>query len=288
MITNPPFGVSWKSEQTYIEEESKSSIGRFLVGTPRTSDGSLLFLQHLISKMKDEGSRIGIVLSGSPLFSGDCGSGESEIRKWIIENDLLEGIISLPSQLFFNTDISTYIWLLTNKKEDRRKGKIQLIDGSNLFEPMKKSLGNKRKKISDSNIKTLLSEYSQFENSDISRIFENKFFGYTKVTVERPLKIDGVIQLKKDGSPKPDPKLRDTERIPLLSSIQDYYEEELKKHWEDCWIDQSDCKIGYEINFPKYFFQYKPLRPLSEIVSDLKKLENIEEELLKPILDGRL
>ena len=149
MITNPPFGVSWKSEKGFIEEESKNPLGRFTVGTPRTSDGSLLFLQHLISKMKPEGSRIGIVFNGSPLFTGDSGSGESEIRKWIIENDWLECVVSLPDQLFFNTGISTYIWIVSNTKKPNRKGKVQLIDGSSYFKMMKKSLGSKRKFIDD-------------------------------------------------------------------------------------------------------------------------------------------
>ena len=162
MITNPPFGVSWKSEKEFIDNEKSNPMGRFSVGTPRTSDGSLLFLQHMISKMEPNGSRIGIVFNGSPLFTGDSGSGESEIRKWIIENDWLEGIVSLPDQLFFNTGIPTYIWIVTNKKSSQRKGKVQLIDGSSYFKTMKKSLGSKRKEISDEQREELIQSYLEF------------------------------------------------------------------------------------------------------------------------------
>jgi type I restriction enzyme M protein len=204
MITNPPFGVSWKSEQSYIIEESKNPLGRFSVGTPRSSDGSLLFLQHMISKMKPEGSRIGVVFNGSPLFTGDSGSGESEIRKWIIENDWLECVVSLPDSLFFNTGITTYIWIVSNKKKPNRKGKVQLIDGSSLFKTMKKSLGSKRKYMDDDQTQQILNSYSSFEESDISKIFDNEFFGYTKVTIEQPLKENGEVVRKKDGTPKPD------------------------------------------------------------------------------------
>ena len=191
MITNPPFGVNWKSQQKQLTNESKEYGGRFSVGLPRVSDGSLLFLQHMISKMENRGSRIGIVFNGSPLFTGDSGSGESEIRKWIIENDWLECIVSLPDQLFFNTGISTYIWIVTNKKNPDRKGKVQLIDGSSLFRTMKKSLGDKRKYIDGEQIQQILDTYNQFEESDISKIFDNDFFGYTKVTIEQPLVVDG-------------------------------------------------------------------------------------------------
>jgi type I restriction enzyme M protein len=176
MITNPPFGVSWKSEEDYIKNESENPHGRFFVGTPRTSDGSLLFLQHMISKMKPEGSRIGVVFNGSPLFTGDSGSGESEIRKWIIENDWLECIVSLPDQLFFNTGISTYIWIVSNKKDKKRRGKVQLIDGSSFYETMKKSLGNKRKVISDSQREQLLNSYVNFTEGEHSKIFPNTYF----------------------------------------------------------------------------------------------------------------
>lgn len=192
LISNPPFGVSWKDEEKKVKEEADLGFdGRFGAGTPRVSDGSLLFLQNMISKMYDdeEGSRIAIIFNGSPLFTGDAGSGESNIRKWIIEEDLLEGIIALPTDMFYNTGISTYIWVLTNKKEAKRKGKIQLVNASEYYQLMRKSLGNKRKEISAEQIKEITDLYSSFEESENSKIFDNEDFGYRKITVERPLKL---------------------------------------------------------------------------------------------------
>lgn len=192
LISNPPFGVTWKDEEKKVKEEADLGFdGRFGAGTPRVSDGSLLFLQNMISKMYDdeEGSRIAIIFNGSPLFTGDAGSGESNIRKWIIEEDLLEGIIALPTDMFYNTGIATYIWVLTNKKEEKRKGKIQLVNASEYYQLMRKSLGNKRKEISAEQIKEITSLYSSFEESENSKIFDNEDFGYRKVTIERPLKL---------------------------------------------------------------------------------------------------
>lgn len=284
MITNPPFGVSWKSEATFIEEESKNPQGRFTAGTPRSSDGSLLFLQHMISKMKPEGSRIGVVFNGSPLFTGDAGSGESEIRRWIIENDWLECIVSLPDSLFFNTGISTYIWVVTNKKKQERKGKVQLIDGSNLYRSMKKSLGSKRKWMDEDQTQHLISTYLHFAESDISKIFDNTYFGYTKVTIEQPLKEDGRTVTNKQGEPKPDPSLRDHERVPLSEDIETYFHREVQPHLPAAWIDWDKNKVGYEINFTKYFYTYKPLRSLQEITSDLMRLEEESETLMSQIV----
>jgi type I restriction enzyme M protein len=283
MITNPPFGVSWKSEEDYIKNESENPHGRFFVGTPRTSDGSLLFLQHMISKMKPEGSRIGVVFNGSPLFTGDSGSGESEIRKWIIENDWLECIVSLPDQLFFNTGISTYIWIVSNKKDKRRRGKVQLIDGSSFYETMKKSLGNKRKVISDSQREQLLNSYVNFTEGEHSKIFPNTYFGYTKVIVEQPLIEDGKVVLDKKGLSKPDSSLRDSERIPLSQDIEEYYEKEVKPHLPNSWMDRSKDKVGYEINFTKYFYKYKPLRSVEEILTDLHRLEQESDGLFNEL-----
>lgn len=192
LISNPPFGVTWKDEEKKVKEEAELGFdGRFGAGTPRVSDGSLLFLQNMISKMYDdeEGSRIAIIFNGSPLFTGDAGSGESNIRKWIIENDLLEGIIALPTDMFYNTGIATYIWVLTNKKEEKRKGKIQLVNASEYYQSMRKSLGNKRKEITPEQIKEITSLYNSFEESENSKIFDNEDFGYRKITVERPLKL---------------------------------------------------------------------------------------------------
>lgn len=192
LISNPPFGVTWKDEEKKVKEEADLGFdGRFGAGTPRVSDGSLLFLQNMISKMYDdeEGSRIAIIFNGSPLFTGDAGSGESNIRKWIIEEDLLEGIIALPTDMFYNTGIATYIWVLTNKKEEKRKGKIQLVNASEYYQLMRKSLGNKRKEISLEQIEQIKEIYEKFEESENSKIFDNEDFGYRKVTIERPLKL---------------------------------------------------------------------------------------------------
>tara|TARA_B100001248_G_scaffold65153_1_gene45545 strand:+ start:1465 stop:3168 length:1704 start_codon:yes stop_codon:yes gene_type:complete len=285
MITNPPFGVSWKSEKEFIDEESKNPFGRFSVGTPRTSDGSLLFLQHMISKMKPEGSRVGVVFNGSPLFTGDSGSGESEIRKWIIENDWLESVVSLPDQLFFNTGISTYIWIVTNKKNHRRKGKVQLIDGSSFYKSMKKSLGSKRKFIDDSQREQLLQTYQNFEENEHSKIFDNEFFGYTKITIEQPKVEDGEVVRDKKGNPKPDSKLRDYERVPLSEDIEEYFNREVEPHLPNSWIDFNKSKVGYEINFTKYFYKYKPLRSSKDITHDLLELDKESENLLNQIMD---
>ena len=285
MITNPPFGVSWKSEQEFIKTESTNPNGRFFVGTPRSSDGSLLFLQHMISKMEDKGSRIGIVFNGSPLFTGDSGSGESEIRKWIIENDWLECIVSLPDQLFFNTGISTYIWIVNNRKSNRRKGKVQLINGSTFFQPMKKSLGNKRKEIPEEKRGQILDSYLSFEEDKYSKIYPNEFFGYTKVTIEQPTMKDGEIVTNKKGEPKPDSSKRDHERIPLEDDIDQYYEREVKPHLPDSWMDRSKDSVGYEINFTKYFYEYKPLRSPREITTDILQLEKESEGLFEKIFN---
>jgi type I restriction enzyme M protein len=283
-ITNPPFGVSWKSDEDFVKTESQNPSGRFSVGTPRISDGSLLFLQHLISKFKDNKSRIGIVFNGSPLFSGDSGSGESEIRKWIIESDWLECIVQLPDQLFFNTGITTYLWILSKEKPKQRKGKIQLIDGSKFYQPLKKSLGNKRKEISDFGRQNILNLYRDFEETEISKIYPNDFFGYKKLIIEQPLIKDGKIILDKNESPKPDSSLRDSERIPLGENIDEYFEKEVKPHLPNSWVDRSKTQIGYEINFTKYFYQYTPIRSVKDVLNDLMNLEKETDGLMKELI----
>lgn len=287
MATNPPFGVSWKSEQDYIVAEAQNPQGRFSVGTPRSSDGSLLFLQHMISKMEPKGSRIGVVFNGSPLFTGDAGSGESEIRRWIIENDWLEAIVALPDQLFFNTGISTYIWIVTNKKKPNRKGKVQLINATDLYQPMKKSLGSKRKYISDNQRDEILQMFLDFKETELCKIFPNTYFGYTKVTIEQALLDENgqPVQDKKTKTPKVDGSLRDFERIPLSTDIDNYFEAEVKPHLPFAWMDRSKDKRGYEINFTKYFYKYKPLRSLGEITNDLLKLEEESDGLFQKILE---
>ena len=284
MITNPPFGVSWKSEENFIKNESQNPLGRFSVGTPRTSDGSLLFLQHMISKMKPEGSRIGIVFNGSPLFTGDSGSGESEIRKWIIENDWLECIVQLPDSLFFNTGITTYIWIVDNTKEDRRKGKIQLIDGSSLFTKMKKNLGSKSKLISEDQRNYILNLYENFQENEHSKIFPNEFFGYTKVTIEQPFMENGEIVVDGKGKVKVNTSLRDHERVSLSQDIEEYFEKEVKPHLPNSWMDRSKDKVGYEINFTKYFYKYRPLRSVNDILKDLNSLEQESDGLFSELV----
>ena len=292
MITNPPFGVSWKSDEAEVKADAQTSNGRFSVGTPRSSDGALLFLQHMLSKMEDNGSRVGIVFNGSPLFTGDAGSGESEIRRWIIENDWLECIIALPEKLFFNTSIATYIWIVTNRKSEARQGKIQLINAVDFRDTMKRNLGDKGVFISDSHIRHIMELYTNFEETEHSKIYPNDFFGYTKVAIERPLverqEILGeeveVVVTDKKGNPKPDPKLRDAERVPLTEDIDDYYQREVKPHVPDSWVDRKKDKVGYEINFNRYFYQYTPLRSLKEITDELLKLERESEGLLNEVL----
>ncbi|MCE2399424.1 SAM-dependent DNA methyltransferase [Candidatus Poribacteria bacterium] len=287
MITNPPFGVSWKSDADAVEADADTANGRFSVGTPRSSDGALLFLQHMLSKMEDNGSRVGIVFNGSPLFTGDAGSGESDIRKWIIENDWLECIIALPEKLFFNTSIATYIWILTNKKSEVRQGNIQLINAVDFHNDMKRNLGQKNALISDTHIHQIAELYTNFEETEHCKIYPNEFFGYTKVTVEKPL-IDeetGDVVTDKQGNPKPDTKLRDSERVPLTEDIEDYYQREVKPHVPDSWMDRKKDKVGYEINFNRYFYQYTPLRSLKEIADEILTLERKSEGLLNEVLE---
>ncbi|MFL0069906.1 N-6 DNA methylase [Tenacibaculum maritimum] len=302
MMANPPYGVTWKKDRKFIENEALNPSGRFYAGTPRVNDGQLLFLQHMLSKMEREGSRIGVVTNGSPLFTGSAGSGESDIRRWIIENDWLECIVALPKDLFYNTGINTYIWFLTNNKALHRKGKVQLINGDakeiiktegngkdkeqHLFcQPNKKSLGNKRNEITSQHISQLLEMYQNFEETDHSKIFDNEYFGYYQLTVEQP-KVDenGKMVLDKKGNPKPDSKKRDAESVPLAEDVETYFENEVQPHVPNAWIDYDKTRIGYEINFTKYFYNYTPLRPASEIKTEITTLENDIANLLKDLI----
>lgn len=307
LLSNPPFGVDWKKAQKFIKDEydNKGYAGRFGAGLPSISDGSLLFLQHMISKMKQtaEGSRLAIVFNGSPLFSGGAGSGPSEIRKWIIENDMLEAIIAMPDQLFYNTGIATYIWIVTNRKEKGRKGKVQLINASGgdwvdgdknnpFYIKMMRSLGNKRKEIGDAKngkpdqIKTITEIYEDFEENEYCKIFDNEDFGYTRITVERPKRNEnGEIETDKKGEQVPDSDLRDYENIPLKEDVEEYFKREVLPRLSDAWIDHSKTKIGYEINFTKYFYKYKPLRSLDEIREEILALEEETREGIKEIIE---
>lgn len=295
MLSNPPFGVEWKKVEKSVrkEHEQKGYAGRFGPGLPRVSDGSLLFLLHLISKMRpieEGGSRIGIVLNGSPLFTGGAGSGESEIRKWIIENDWLEAIAALPTDMFYNTGIATYIWLLTNKKAPERKGKIQLINGIEFFQKMRKSLGSKRKELGHKDIERLVKFHGSFLENEYCKIFDNEDFGYSAITVERPLRDEkGQVVLgtkgKQKGKPMPDTSLRDTENVPLKDDIKSYFKREVLPHVPDAWIDFDKTKVGYEIPFSRHFYKYVPPRSLEDIDKDLKTISGEIMALLKEITE---
>lgn len=297
MLANPPFGVEWKKVAKEIKKEAEELGfgGRFGAGLPRISDGSFLFLQHLISKMKkngNAGSRIAIVFNGSPLFTGGAGSGESEIRRWIIENDMLETIVALPDQLFYNTGISTYVWVVTNRKEQQRKGKIQLINATTFFKKISRSLGNKRNELGEDDICKISEIYGNFRQGKYCKIFSNSDFGYTRITVERPLIENGKPVKGKKGNLKPDSKLRDYENVTLKKGqlesnekdIQEFMEQEVLPHVPDAWVDYSRSKVGYEINFTKYFYEYKPLRSLDAIRADILALEQETEGMLKEVV----
>lgn len=278
ILSNPPFGREWKNEKAAVEKEAKLGFaGRFGPGLPAASDGQMLFLLTAISKMKepkDGGSRIAIIHNGSPLFTGDAGSGPSDIRKYILENDLLEAIIALPNDIFYNTGIATYIWLLSNKKAGtRRAGKVQLINASGLYEKRRKALGNKRNDIPESAIAEITRLYGDFVESDISKIFDTADFGYTKITVERPLR-DGNGQLiLKKGKPQPDANLRDTENVPLKEDIQAYFQREVLPFAPDAWMDEKKARVGYEIPFTRYFYKYEAPRPSAEIKQEILAIE---------------
>ena len=278
ILSNPPFGREWKNEKPKVEAEAKRGFaGRFGPGLPAASDGQMLFLLTAISKMKDRskgGSRIAIIHNGSPLFTGDAGSGPSEIRRYILENDLLEAIVALPNDIFYNTGIATYIWVLSNKKAGtRREGKVQLINANNLYEKRRKSLGNKRNDIPESAIQEITKLYGDFAESDICKIFTNEDFGYTKIVVERPLRdANGELILKK-GRKQADSALRDTENVPLTEDIEEYFAREVLPFASDAWIDKKKSKVGYEIPFTRYFYKYEAPRPSGEIMAEILELE---------------
>lgn len=278
IISNPPFGREWKNEKAKVEKEAKRGFaGRFGPGLPAVGDGQMLFLLTAISKMKDikdGGSRIAIIHNGSPLFTGDAGSGPSEIRRYILENDLLEAIIALPNDIFYNTGIATYIWVLSNKKKGtKREGKVQLINANSLFEKRRKALGNKRNDIPETAIEEITRIYGDFGESEISKIFNTEDFGYTKIVVERLLRdAEGNLLLKK-GKPQPDSALRDTENVPLTEDIEEYFAREVLPFAPDAWIDKAKSKVGYEIPFTRYFYKYEAPRPSADIMAEILEIE---------------
>lgn len=290
IISNPPFGREWKNEKTKVEAEAKRGFaGRFGAGLPATSDGQMLFLMTAISKMKDisqGGSRIAIIHNGSPLFTGDAGSGASNIRKYILENDLLEAIIALPNDIFYNTGIATYIWVLSNKKVGtKREGKVQLINANGLFEKRRKALGNKRNDIPESAIEEITRLYGNFRETEISKIFDNEDFGYTKITVERPLRDENGELVLKNGKKQPDSSLRDTENVPLKEDIDEYFKREVLPFAPDAWIDEKKSKVGYEIPFTRYFYKYEAPKPSVEIMAEILELEKELEGSLAEVFE---
>jgi type I restriction enzyme M protein len=332
MLSNPPFGVEWKRVEKAVrqEHEQKGFDGRFGPGLPRVSDGSMLFLMHLLSKMRpaqEGGSRFGIVLNGSPLFTGGAGSGESEIRRYVLENDLVEAIVGLPTDMFYNTGIATYVWILSNRKPDDRKGYVQLIDASSFWQKIRKSLGSKRKEMSDAHIATVTHLFGDFTEAEsvtvfdasgqqlgesrlvtstdhqpvapeggrlkrvpIARIFRNEEFGYTTITVERPLRDEaGSVVLglkgKQKGKPQPDSALRDFENVPLTEDILAYLEREVLPHAPDAWIDEEKSKVGYEIPFTRHFYVSEPLRSLHVIDEELKRATIAIMKMLEDLVE---
>ncbi len=382
MLANPPFGVEWTKVADPIRAEAatKGLAGRFGAGLPRINDGSFLFLQHMLSKVKppeEGGTRLAIVFNGSPLFTGGAGSGESEIRRWIIENDWLEAVVALPDQLFYNTGISTYFWVLTNRKSPERRGKVQLLDAREMFVKMRKSLGDKRKEISPAQIEEITRLYGDFAENEWVKVFTNEAFGYLRITVERPLRLRwevsqdalAAVELLKpvlklnpasreeliaslrerlgdhaataremsrilppglpgpvekavmevlavrdpeaqlaagqNGSPKPDPELRDGENVPLpsgtisfvaepierlnslefLSAIRDFVDVEVRPYLPDAWVDLEKTRIGYEIPLARHFYRYRPPRPIEVIDAELRDLEGQVQRLLAEVTE---
>ena len=392
ILANPPYGKEWKIDKAAVTAEADlGQAGRFGAGTPRISDGQMLFLQHMLSKMRPkdrDGSRIAIVMNGSPLFTGDAGSGESEIRRWILEQDWLDAIIALPEQLFYNTGISTYVWVLSNRKAPEKRGSVQLIDASSFWTPLRKNLGDKRREISDDQIADIVQLYRERTEDEHSKVFDRRDFGYRRVTIERPLQLNfqaspersarlveerafqnlakskkrdplakaeaeaagraeqariktilaimpgtlfknrddfskklnaackaegyklaapirkailsalserdesAAICRDKKGAPEADSSLRDYEYVPLREDVHDYFTREVAPHVPDAWInetvkddkDEGIGKVGYEINFNRYFYQYQPPRPLDEINADIRGAEQAIIAMLKEVI----
>lgn len=270
VIANPPYGVDWKKDRDAVEAEAaRGSAGRFPAGTPAVSDGQMLFLQHMVSKLRpvrDGGGRVAVVHNGSPLFTGAAGSGPSEIRRWILENDYLEAIIALPTNMFYNTGIATYIWVLTNRKEEKRKGKVQLINASDIFHKLRKNLGDKNKELTAEDIDKIFGLFEGFTESKKSKIFATTEFGYTQVTV-----VNG--------------KEKDTENVPLGEDIDAYFAREVLPHLPNATLDRKKDKVGYEIPFNRYFYEYTPPRDLEKIDKDLQAVTKVILKLLKEVTD---
>lgn len=283
IISNPPFGIDWKREQKAVEAEAaRGEMGRFAPGLPKISDGQQLFVLNGLAKLANKG-KMAIIQNGSPLFSGDAGSGPSNIRQYILENDWLDCIIQLSTDMFMNTGISTYIWVLSKDKPAHRAGKVQLIDASHCFEPRRKSIGTKRNDITDTCRELIVTAYVEFANGKVygdkngiyceSKVFESVEFGYNKIVVERPQRDEAGNILLKRGKPVPDTSLRDTENVPLVQDIDAYFAREVLPYAPDAWIDHSKTKVGYEIPMTRYFYEYQAPEAVEDIVARITALE---------------
>ena len=283
IISNPPFGIDWKREQKAVEAEAaRGEMGRFAPGLPKISDGQQLFVLNGLAKLANKG-KMAIIQNGSPLFSGDAGSGPSNIRQYILENDWLDCIIQLSTDMFMNTGISTYIWVLSKDKPAHRAGKVQLIDASHCFEPRRKSIGTKRNDITDACRNLIVTAYGEFANGKVygdkngiyceSKVFESVEFGYNKIVVERPQRDEAGNILLKRGKPVPDTSLRDTENVPLVQDIDAYFTREVLPYAPDAWIDHSKTKVGYEIPMTRYFYEYQAPEAVEDIVARITALE---------------
>lgn len=283
IISNPPFGIDWKREQKAVEAEAaRGEMGRFAPGLPKISDGQQLFVLNGLAKLANKG-KMAIIQNGSPLFSGDAGSGPSNIRQYILENDWLDCIIQLSTDMFMNTGISTYIWVLSKDKPAHRAGKVQLIDASHCFEPRRKSIGTKRNDITDACRELIVTAYGEFANGKVygdkngiyceSKVFESVEFGYSKIVVERPQRDEAGNVILKRGKPVPDTSLRDTENVPLVQDIDAYFAREVLPYAPDAWIDHSKTKVGYEIPMTRYFYEYQAPEAVEDIVARITALE---------------
>ena len=294
-ISNPPFGIDWKREQKAVEAEAKlGENGRFGAGLPKISDGQQLFVLNGISKLAPDG-KMAIIQNGSPLFCGDAGSGPSNIRQYILENDWLDAIIQLSTDQFMNTGISTYIWVISKDKPSYKAGKVQLIDASHCYEPRRKSIGNKKNDITDACRELIIQAYGEFKNNAIygdksgiyceSKIFDIVEFGYNKIVIERPLRDENGEIVKRAGKPVADTSLRDTENVPLDEDIDRYFKREVLPYAPDAWIDKKKTKVGYEIPMTRYFYEYKAPEPADNIVKRIDKLESDIATSLKALFD---
>lgn len=293
IISNPPFGIDWKREKDAVEKEAKLGYdGRFGPGTPSISDGQMLFLLNGVKKLKEGAGRMAIIQNGSSLFTGDAGSGPSEIRKYLIKSDLLEAIIQLPTDLFYNTGIATYIWIVSKNKSKNRLGQVQLIDASKCFVKRRKNIGNKRVDLDDKCVDLIVKAYNEFDNKLYekgsltveSKKFDNDFFGYTKVVVETPICDESGKPILKKGKPQPDKKKSDTEIIPLQENIDEYFKKNVTPYNALAYMDRSKDKIGYEIPFTRLFYKFVAPRKSEDIFAEFKALSEEEAKLMKEIL----